>query len=186
MDSITIEIIDGQELEKCRELCNELMALQKSLAKMHPECFNNMNFDTRMQKSYFAALRTHLAVAFDDGQAIGYVFSTIDNISDLQRKIVPDWAPPMGKGFYPDWLSLPQNIGCLNNLYIREQYQNLGLGQKLLNISLNWLESFADTNITFVFVSNGNDKALNFYQKNNFLFSHDVFGGFITALYKNR
>lgn len=186
MDSITIETIGGQDIEKCRELCNELMTLQQSLATLHPECFNNMNFDTRMYKSHTTALRSHVAVAFDDGQAIGYVFSTIDKIGESQRNTFPAWAPQVGKGFYPDWLELPQNIGCLNNLYLREQYQHLGLGKKLLDISLNWLESFEDTNITFVFVSNGNNKALNFYRKNNFLFSHEVFGGFITALYKNK
>lgn len=186
MGSISIEIVKGKDIEQCRDLCNELMALQRSLAKIYSECFKEMNFDTRMKKSYVNALRSHIAVAFDERKPIGYVFSTIDQVTETHRQGFPEWAPQIGQGFYPDWLKLPQHIGCLSNLYLREEYRHLGLGEKLMNISINWLESFSDTNISFVFVSNGNEKALSFYQKNNFLFSHEVFGGFITAMYKNK
>ena len=49
---------------------------------------------------------------------------------------------------------------------------------------MDWLESFADVNLTFIYISNGNDEALNFYLSRGFTYSHDVFGGFIKAVYK--
>ena len=96
MDNIRIQTITGQDIEKCRELCNELMALQKSLANIHPEAFDSMNFDTRMKKSYESAERSHVAVAFDGDIPIGYVFSTIVLVTEDQRHVLPDWAPKGG------------------------------------------------------------------------------------------
>ena len=49
---------------------------------------------------------------------------------------------------------------------------------------MEWLESFSDVNVIFVYISNGNDAALDFYLKNGFIYSHDVFGGFIKTAYK--
>lgn len=86
-------------------------------------------------------------------------------------------------GFYPEWVSLPQNIGCLSNLYLREAYRGIGLGTKLFNMTMEWLASFPDVNLAFVYISNGNDAALRFYLDHGYTFSHDVFGGFIQAAY---
>jgi len=51
-------------------------------------------------------------------------------------------------------------------------------------MTMEWLESFADVNLIFVYISNGNEDALQFYLNHGFTFSHNVFGGFITAAYK--
>jgi hypothetical protein len=51
-------------------------------------------------------------------------------------------------------------------------------------MSMEWLESFKDVDLVFIYVSNGNDAALHFYLSRGFTFSHDVFGGFIKAVYK--
>ncbi len=185
-DGIRFEVITDQNIEICRDLCNELMAFQKSMVLIHPECFDPMNFDTRMKKSYQEAFRKHVVVAWDKETPIGYVFSSIDQITEAAKSSFPNWAPKDGLGFYPDWLSVPQNIGCLNNLYLKEGYRNSGLGKKLFDISMEWLEGFEDTNTTFVFISNGNDAALSFYLKNGFTESHQVFGGFITSAYKHK
>lgn len=186
MHKPVIKILTASEIEQCRELCNELMRFQQSKATIQPECFDSMNFDTRMKKSYAQALRSHVAVAILDEQIVGYIFSTIDYVTDEQRYAFPDWAPKHGTGFYPEWVTLPQNIGCLNNLYIKENYRHLGLGKQLLHVALAWLESFEDTKLTLVFISNGNNAALDFYLKNNFKFSHSVFDGFISATFKHR
>ncbi|HPL52655.1 MAG TPA: GNAT family N-acetyltransferase [Bacillota bacterium] len=186
MKNVTIEVVHDGNIEQCRKLCNELMAFQKSKAIICSEKFNSMNFDTRMKKSYENALESQVIVAKDQDIPIGYVFSTVDHVRMEDKAAYPDWAP-QGKssiGFYPDWVKLPQKIGCLNNLYLRDQYRQLGLGSKLFEMSMKWLESFADVNLIFVYISNGNDAALNFYLKHGFTFSHDVFGGFIKAAYK--
>ena len=72
----------------------------------------------------------------------------------------------------------------MNNLYVREEYRHLKLGSKLFDQSIEWLESVPDLDAIFIFISNGNDAALNFYLNRGFTYSHEVFGGFIKAVYK--
>jgi GNAT superfamily N-acetyltransferase len=134
-----------------------------------------------------------IIIAKDNGIPIGYVFSTIENVNDGDKSHIPDWAPVddarVVKGFYPDWNDFPNKVRCLNHLFFRESYQSyrgMGIGPKLLNMAMEWLEGFPDVNVSFVYVSNGNDAALDFYIKHGFTFSHDVFGGFIKAAYKFR
>jgi GNAT superfamily N-acetyltransferase len=187
MENITIEIVKDGNIEHCRELCNELMAFQKSKAAIAPEKFDSMNFDTRMKKSYESSLETQVIVVKDKGIPVGYVFSTIEYVEN-NKGSYPAWAPIENvenpQGFYPDWDNFPTKIGCLNNLYIRDEYRNLRLGSKLFEMSMEWLESFEDVDLVFIYVSNGNDAALDFYLNRGFTFSHDVFGGFIKAVYK--
>lgn len=186
MLDITTQVVGAGDIGQCRELCNELMAFQKSKAYLEPERFDAMNFDTRMKKSCQNALRSHTVIAKEGGAPAGYVFSTIDNADESARNAYPEWAPAGAGflGFYPEWLSLPQKIGCLSNLYVRDKYRGSGLGKRLLGLAMEWLEGFSDVGITFVYISNGNDDALNFYLKNGFTYSHEVFGGFIKAAYK--
>jgi ribosomal protein S18 acetylase RimI-like enzyme len=187
MENITIEVVKDGNIEQCRELCNELMAFQQSIATIAPEKFDSMNFDTRMIKSYESSLDSQVIVVKDHGIPVGYVFSTIENIKNSKISF-PDWAPIEGieniKGFYPEWDHLPNKMGCLNNLYLRDEYRSMGLGSKLFDLSMEWLESFLDVDLIFIYVSNGNDAALNFYLSRGFTFSHDVFDGFIMAIYK--
>lgn len=184
MENITIEPIRDGRIEQCRDLCNELMALQKSRAVIDPERFDSMNFETRMKKSFEHALEKQVAVARDAETPVGYVFSTIDLVTERDRNAFPVWAPQMGEGFYPEWVKLPQKIGCLSNLYLRRDYRGSGLGAKLLQVSLEWLASFSDLDLIFVYISNGNEDALRFYLNYGFTYSHEVFGGFITAACK--
>ncbi|MBP3964608.1 GNAT family N-acetyltransferase [Paenibacillus lignilyticus] len=184
MGNITIEVVRDDNIEPCRALCNELMAFQQSKATMLPEVFDAMNFDTRMKRSYDQAPESQVIVAKDDGVPIGYVFSTIDQPDERSRNAYPDWAPRGGKGFYPNWDDLPAKIGCLNNLYVRDGYRAMKLGSKLFDMSIDWLESSPNVDIIFIYVSNGNDAALNFYLSRGFTYSHEVFGGFIKAVYK--
>lgn len=187
MENITIEVVQDGNIEQCRELCNELMAFQKAMATIAPERFDAMNFDTRMKKSYENSLASQVLVVKDKGVPVGYVFSTIDTILN-KGNAIPDWAPvPEGEpclGFYPEWGNLPQKAGCLNNLYVRDAYRSMKLGSKLFAMAMEWLESFEGVDLTFIYVSNGNEAALDFYLSRGFTFSHDVFGGFIKAVYK--
>jgi len=189
MDNITIEIVTDGNIEQCRELCNELMAFQKSKAAIAPETFDLMNFDTRMKKSYENSLESQVIVVKDNGVPVGYVFSTIENIENSKNSY-PDWAPiedrNNSKSFYPEWDNLPNQVGCLNNLYLRDQYRDMRLGSKLFQMAMEWLESFSHIDLIWIFISNGNDAALDFYLRRGFTFSHDVFGGFIKAVYKAR
>lgn len=108
----------------------------------------------------------------------------------VSKNAIPDWAPVQeGEpclGFYPNWDHLPVKVGLLNNLYVREEYRAMKLGSKLFDLSMEWLESFEDVDLIFIYISNGNEAALNFYLSRGFTYSHDVFGGFIKAVYKSK
>ncbi len=185
MGNITIEIIQDGNIEPCRELCNELMAFQKSKATIEPERFDQMNFDTRMKKSYESALESQVIVVKDDDIPIGYAFSTVEAVEDNKGPSLPQWAKNMkGSSFLPEWNHLPEKYGCINNIYLRNEYRGTGIGSKLFNMSVEWLESFPDVDLIFIYVSNRNDEALKFYLNREFIFSHDVFSGFIKAVYK--
>ena len=187
MKELIFEIVYGEDIEICRDLCNELMAFQKSKAHFRPELFDFMNFETRMKLSYGKAEKSQVIIVKDGIVPVGYVFSSIDLVEIADKRAFPSWfsnAQEGMQGFYPEWVELPQKIGCLNNLYLREEYRGLGLGEKLFDKTMAWLHSFSDTELTFVYVSNGNEIALDFYLTRGFTFSHDVFGGFIKAAYR--
>lgn len=187
MKNLTIEVVRDGNIEQCRELCNELMAFQKTQAIMLPEVFDKMNFDTRMRKSYESAEARHVAVVRDGMLPVGYVFSTVEKCVEGPVEY-PEWIPWEKRdgalGFYPNWENLPSRVGCLSNLYFRDAYRGMGLGTRLLDISLDWFRSLEDIDLVFIYISNGNDAAMNFYLKNGFAYSHDVFGGFIKAVFK--
>ncbi|MCL2683134.1 MAG: GNAT family N-acetyltransferase [Bacteroidales bacterium] len=183
---MNFELLPTTNAESCRELCNELMAFQKEKAVIGKSCFDSMSFETRMLKSYNQSLEKQIVLALHEKNPIGYVFSTIDIILENARTALPDWAPKVENslGFYPDWVELPQKIACLNNLYLKDAYRGHRLGTKLFHETMAWIEKFEDVKLTFVFISNGNDEALKFYLDNGFVYSHEVFGGFIKAAYK--
>jgi Acetyltransferases len=190
MGNIVYEVVQADEIEQCRDLCNALMVFQKSKATFHPECFDWMNFDSRMKKSFLSTPDSHVVVAKDNGVLVGYVFSTIERISDGDKSYIPDWAPKKTsddyQGFYPDWDVLPARCGCLNNLYLKESHRGQGIASQLFDMTMAWMTSFKDVDVVFVYVSNGNANALDFYLKHGFVYSHEVFGGFIQAAYYNQ
>jgi len=182
MRAITYRNLADIGIEPCRELCDELMAFQKSRAFIAPEVFDGMNFDTRLKPSYNSAADKFLVAAYDGDAPIAYVFATIESTSGGDKSAIPDWAPDAGGeilGFYPDWA--PERAGILNHLYIRDGYKKMGIGKKLMSMAMDWIWSFEGIDAAFVYISNGNDYALDFYLNNGFKRSHDVFGGFITA-----
>lgn len=185
MGEVLFETILGDRIEEMRDLCCELMAHQKSLATISPGSFDKMNFDTRMKRSFETAEDSQIVAAKDGPLAVGYVFSTIENA--VPAVSLPDWAPPGSErtlGFYPVWLKLPCKIGCLNNLYLRGSHRGMSLGDRLFDASIGWLESFSDVGVTFVYISNGNTRAMDFYLSRGFTYSHDVFDGFIQAAFR--
>lgn len=189
-DNIIFEVVSDGNVEQCRDLCNELMAFQKAQATIAPEIFDGMKFETRLLSTFINSPVNQLIVAKEGDTPIAYIFSTIENVADGDKSAIPEWAPvkegEKALGFYPPWDNFPTKVGCLNHLYIRDGYRGCGLGRKLLEQAMAWLTSFVDVNLTFVYISNGNHAALDFYLKHGFTFSHDVFGGFIQAAYKIR
>lgn len=186
-----IEVAEDGNIEQCRQLCEELMAFQKSKAVIAKETFDMMTFETRFVPSYKNAVASHVAVVKRDNAPEGYIFSTIEDTQAGDKSKLPDWTPVEVRerieraggafmGFYPDWA--PVRCGCLNHLYLRECCRGTGLGAKLFDMSMEWMREYP-VDCVFVYISNGNEAALDFYLKHGFTYSHDVLGGFIKAAY---
>lgn len=171
--NINYEMITDEKIECCRDICNELMAFQKSKSHIKPELFDNMNFDTRMIPSIKNALNNYTVIVKDDEKIVGYVYS---NISPKET-YSSDFAT-----FFDMSSVSKSNVGCLSQFYIKEDYRQDGIGSKLFNMSMEWLKQFDDIEDYFIFVSNGNDSALEFYKRKGFSVSHEILDGFITVL----
>ncbi|MBW3112313.1 GNAT family N-acetyltransferase [Bacillus sp. MCCB 382] len=170
------EVIPEEQAESCRELCNELMAFQKSKATIAPERFDSMNFDTRMLPSINNAVHNYLVVVKDTekkNEIIAYVYTNISPKEAYSN----DFAT-----FFDLTTVKKENVGCLSQFYIKEGYRQFGIGSKLYTMSMEWLAGFKNVEDYFVFTSNGNDDALAFYQRKGFTISHDILDGFITIL----
>ncbi|MCM3768343.1 GNAT family N-acetyltransferase [Neobacillus niacini] len=174
--NIKYESIPIEKAYSCKELCNELMVFQKSKAKITPELFDDMNFETRMLPSIKSAIDNQIVVVRDGDKIVGYVYSNISPKEVYSN----DFAT------FFDLSSVNRNnVGCLSQFYIKEEYRRYGIGSVLFDISMKWLNQFDDIEDYFIFVSNGND-ALEFYKRKGFVVSHDIMNGFITVLRKKR
>jgi GNAT superfamily N-acetyltransferase len=175
--NLIYEIISVEQIETCRDLCNELMSFQKSKAYIKPELFDNMNFDTRMIPSIKSAIHNFIVVVKVDDQIVGYVYS---NISPKET-----YSNPFATFFDLSSVS-KNNVGCLSQFYIKDGYRQYGIGSTLFNMSMEWLQQFEEVEDYFIYVSNGNDDALEFYKRKGFSVSHDILDGFITVLRKKK
>lgn len=171
--SIHYEIIPDDNIICIKDLCNELMSYQKSISYIHSELFDGMSFETRMIPSIKSANSNYILVAKDDNEIVGYVYNNIS----LKETYSNEFAT-----FFD--LNSVQNkeVGCLSQFYLKDGYRNIGIGTILFEKSMNWLNSFKSINDLFIFVSNGNDSALKFYQGKGFKISHQILDGFIIVL----
>ncbi len=176
--SINYEILSEDQIHCLKDLCNELMAYQKSVAYIHPEWFDNMCFETRMIPSINKAKANFIIVAKDDDEIIGYAYSNISS----KYTYSGGFATLKPVDFF-DFNSVKHDdVGCLSQFYIKENYRNKGIGSQLFDKSMEWLNSIKEIEDIFIFVSNGNDNALRFYLNKGFKISHQILDGFITVL----
>ncbi|MED1205768.1 GNAT family N-acetyltransferase [Heyndrickxia acidicola] len=171
--NLTYEVLSEKEMEACRDLCNELMVFQKSKAFIKPELFDGMNFDTRMVPSIKNAAHNYIVVVKDAGKTVGYVYSNISPKKTYSNEFAT---------FFDPTTVATEMVGCLSQFYIQEEYRQYGVGSVLFKMAMEWLQQFDDVQDYFIFVSNGNDNALEFYKRKGFSVSHDILDGFITVL----
>ncbi|MDI6706556.1 MAG: GNAT family N-acetyltransferase [Bacillota bacterium] len=176
--SIHYEVISEDNIICIKDLCNDLMAYQKSKAYIHPEFFDDMCFETRMIPSVKSAKANYIVVAKDDNEIVGYAYSTIS-----PKEIYSGGFATLNCDAFFDFDSVKNDdVGCLSQFFIKEGYRNTGIGSVLFEKSMDWLSSFKSISDVFIFVSNGNDNALKFYVGKGFKISHQILDGFITVL----
>jgi GNAT superfamily N-acetyltransferase len=176
--SIYYETISDDSIICIKDLCNELMAFQKSKAIIHPEWFDSMCFETRLVPSVESAKLNYIITAKDDNEIVGYAYSNI-----CFKKTYSGSVATLEPTDFFDFNSVKGNdVGCLSQFYIKEDYRKTSIGSVLFDKSMEWLNSFGSINDIFIFVSNGNENALTFYENKGFKVSHDILEGFITVL----
>lgn len=167
------EVLSEENIHLLRDLCNELMAFQKSKAYIKPELFDSMCFESRMLPSVKAAKANYAVLVRDNEEAVGYVYC---NISPKEA-----YSNSFATFFDMNSVNKP-DVGCLSQFYLKEGYRSSGIGSTLFNMSMAWLKSHQDIEDLFIYVSNGNKNALRFYQGKGFKISHEILDGFITVL----
>lgn len=171
--NVTYEEISEDKIDVCKDICNELMAYQKSISYIKTELFDDMNFESRLVSSVKKALHNQIVVVKDNEKIVGYVYSNVS----------PKEAYSNDFATFFDLSSVRGNhVGCLSQFYIKEGYRQYGIGSILFKKSMEWLRQFEDIEDYFIFVSNGNVVALEFYKRKGFFVSHDILDGFITVL----
>jgi GNAT superfamily N-acetyltransferase len=171
--SIHYKVISDDSIICIKDLCNELMTYQKSKSYIHSELFDGMSFETRMIPSVKSANANYILVAKDDNEIVGYVYSNISSKETYSNEFATFFDLDSVKN---------DEVGCLSQFYIKEDYRNIGIGTVLFEKSMDWLNSFMSISDLFIFVSNGNDNALKFYQGKGFKISHQILDGFIIVL----
>ena len=179
--SIKYEVISEGNISCIEELCNDLMAYQKSKAYINPEWFDKMSFETRVIPSVRGAKANFVIVAKDDDEIVGYAYSNISR----KETYSGGFATLEPVDFF-DFSSVKgEDVGCLSQFYIKDAYRNTGIGSILFQKSMDWLSCFEPIEDLFIFVSNGNENAMRFYLGKGFKMSHQILDGFITVL-RNR
>ncbi|WP_241254398.1 GNAT family N-acetyltransferase [Brevibacillus sp. SYP-B805] len=136
-----------------------------------------MNFETRMIPSIKKAICNYTVVVKDDDKIVGYVYSNISPKETYDNEFAT---------FFDLSSVSRENVGCLSQFYLKEAYRQSGIGSKLFDLSMKWLKQFDDVDDFFIFVSNGNHNALEFYKRKGFSVSHEILDGFITVLRSHR
>lgn len=138
------EIISGS-----RELLNLVQPLWEKLNKYHEtnsnyfkEKFRNFTFETRKNKFINdSSLKVRIDLIKDIGKGIyiGYCISTVDKAL----------------------------VGEIDSLFIEKEYRKFGLGDKLMENALEWLESH-QVITKIIGVAEGNEGVLEFYKRYGF------------------
>lgn len=176
--SISYEIVGADNVVLIKDLVDELMAYQKSMAHIHKEFFDGMSFETRMPPALKSAKENFIVAARDGGKLVGYAYSTI-----AAKEIYSDNFATLKCHAFFDFDSVKaEDVGCLSQFFVKEEYRCMGIGSELFSRSMEWLSSHKGIEDVFIFVSNGNENALKFYTGKGFKVSHDILEGFITVL----
>lgn len=175
---LTYQALPIEASASIKTLCNDLMRFQKSKATIHPEWFDGMTYETRFLPSLQYAKKHFLMIAKDGETVIGYAYSNV-----ASKMIYSGGFATLEPVDFFDFETVSkEDVGCLSQFYIAEAYRGKGVGRHLFEASQQWLDAQKAIEDVFIFVSNGNDEALKFYQRQGYKLSHTILNGFILVL----
>jgi diamine N-acetyltransferase len=140
----TIDFVTGgiELLDFVQPLWEKLNNHHQVNSRHFPDKFKNLTFDLRKMKfinDSNTELRIELAKESENQAFVGYCISTI-NID---------------------------SVGEIDSLYIEPEYRKFGIGDKLMNRSLEWLDS-KNVRMKIIGVAEGNEQVFGFYKKYGF------------------
>jgi len=91
----------------------------------------------------------------------------INKIKDNNLKIMAGYNDENKIICYSITSISPNDVGELDSIYVEENYRGTGIGKKLMEMSLEWLDQNGIDDI-FIIVAAGNENALNFYNEFGF------------------
>ena len=153
--SVIYEVIDISGIEVIRPLFDKLMRYQQERVPYGKKLFDKMTMEFRV----YSELKknkfkdTHVILVKDEDRLIGFSYSVIDH----------------------------KDNGILKLFYLEPEYRGKGIGHELFSRSMNWINGFSTKNI-LIFVTRGNDGAMNFYQSHGFQQRGSMFFGMILRL----
>jgi len=144
MNNIEIRKAIISDLDIIRYLNNELFKLEKD--NYDSTLINDWPLSNE-GKEYFEDLinNQYVIVALINNEIVGYLAGSINE-----------------KGSYEE-----AQYGELNNMFIKDNYRNYGIGKQLINSFKDYCKSKGINNIKVV-ASSKNKDAINFYYKNGF------------------
>jgi diamine N-acetyltransferase len=149
IENIKFKIVSKEDLDLIEPLWQKLKKHHQIISSHFQEKYQNNNFETRKQeiitKSREGKLRIELAEDSAKFSIIGYCISSISSKGE----------------------------GEIDSIYIEENYRSQGMGQELMQRTLQWMsnENVEDIKIT---VSVGNEELLPFYQLFGFFPRHMI------------
>lgn len=181
MKTMKYLIIEKDNIDFLKDLCNQLMDFQSNNATIRPDIMSSMNFDNRLKTEYKGSKNEFMLVAFDSAKPIGFAYANIANLTEDNLKTKPVWAIDLdGEGFYPSDYNVPKAIGTFKLLYVDPKYRGLNVGKELTTQTMSWLKNQSIDDI-WVYVANGNEQVGKLYERYGFKYSHSVYNGFINA-----
>lgn len=141
---ITYNETDEKDLELISGMWKKLIHHLESQSKYFPIDYQNLIFEKRKEqlKNIAKSGKLRLDIVKNGETYLGYSISSIVD----------------EKGF-------------IDSLYVDRKYRNEGIGNKLMNRALNWMELHNVSDFE-ILVSYGNEDALKFYEKFEFYPKH--------------
>ena len=137
--SLTIRYRLGgvEQIDVTEPLWQKQKAYHLKIDTINPECFNGIEFSTRMQQLKDKA-ESLIAILAEDSEAkeiVAYCLATIN----------------------------AAKLGEVDSVYVEEPYRGQGIGTELIRIALNWMEENKASK-TKIHVLESNQQALKLYR----------------------
>lgn len=147
--NISYTELNNEQIDVIKPLWNKLRDHHGKLSTHFPEIYANTVFEERkkklLKKSEKGTLRIDTARNKETGELIGYCISSISD----------------------------ELVGEVDSIYLEKEYRSFGIGDKLMERSLNWMDDSGVKSKKIV-VAVGNEDLLSFYRRYNFLPRHLV------------